>query len=57
VGALHLGAQQLDLHAEFADALHGGGKFRVGGIDLADLEGAVEGRLASRADHVISLAN
>jgi hypothetical protein len=44
-GALDAGAEQLNLHAEFADALHGRREFRAGGVGLALLERAVEGGL------------
>src|SRR5215218_3963888 len=41
-GALEPGAEQLDLHAEFADALHGGAELAVGRIGFTLLERALE---------------
>src|SRR5208283_1376067 len=37
------GAQQLDLHAELADALHGGGQFAACGVAFALLQRAIQG--------------
>jgi hypothetical protein len=42
LGALRLGPQQLDFHAELADPLHGRGELAVGGVGLALLQRAVE---------------
>src|SRR3712207_453706 len=41
-GALHLGPQQLVLHAELADAPHGGGELAVGLVRLALLQRSLE---------------
>lgn len=44
-GSLDAGTEQLDLHAELADAPHGRGEFGAGGLRLALLERAVEGSI------------
>src|SRR5512132_1314700 len=44
-GSLDLRAQQLDLHAELADALHGGSQLTAGRVGVALLQRAVQRRL------------
>ena len=45
-GALDPRAQQFDLHAQFANPLHGRGQFTGGGITPALLQSAIKGRVS-----------